>query len=226
MEGLSPSSSLYLFIDEAGNFDFAESGTSYLVLSCVSRRRPLLGAGELLELKYDLLESGQAELEYFHASEDRQSVRHLVWEVIERHLASMQVDSLIIEKRMVVEGLRSPEKLFAWAIGRLLHHVLGRWSTQPLSEIVVMTDRLPLNKHRAAAERAIRGQLTEIMPARARCRIFHHASMSDPGLQIVDYINWAVFRKWERGDRSSYARISRAIRSEYEIFRGRSGLSQ
>ncbi len=221
MEQPTSSSALYLFIDEAGNFDFAESGTAYLVLSCVTRRGPLVGAGDLLQLKYELLESGEAELEYFHASEDRHCVRQRVWGVIERRLESMQIDSLIIEKKLVVDGLRKPDKLYAWGVGRLLRHVLGKQWSEPAPDVIVLTDRLPLNKHRAAAERSIRGELADTLPTPGRSRVLHHASMSDPGLQIADYINWAIFRKWERGDRSSYERIASAIRSEHLIFRSR-----
>jgi len=65
---------LYLFIDEAGDFNFSESGTKYFVLTAASKTRPFTWELPISSLKYDLIEFG-LDIEYFHASEDRQQVR-------------------------------------------------------------------------------------------------------------------------------------------------------
>ncbi len=44
--------------------------------------------------------------------------------------------------------------------------------------------------------------------------IFHHCSASSANLQIVDYISWAVFRKYERSDDSYYQKISQYLIDE------------
>jgi len=62
---------LYLFLDEGGNFDFSKTGTKYFVITSLTKQRPFAAYKELVELKYDLIESG-VNLEYFHAAEDRQ----------------------------------------------------------------------------------------------------------------------------------------------------------
>ncbi len=49
--------------------------------------------------------------------------------------------------------------------------------------------------------------------------IFHHSSSSCIGLQVVDYCNWAIYRKWSRHDSRSYNMILPAIASEFDIFR-------
>lgn len=45
-----------------------------------------------------------------------------------------------------------------------------------------------------------------------------HPSGTHPYLQIVDYISWAIYRKWESGEDSSYRRIQHLVRSEFPIF--------
>jgi hypothetical protein len=65
---------LYIFLDEAGNFDFSSNGTRYFVMACITRERPFGDYNDFIQLKYDLVEHGD-EVEYFHASEDKQAVR-------------------------------------------------------------------------------------------------------------------------------------------------------
>jgi len=38
-------------------------------------------------------------------------------------------------------------------------------------------------------------------------------------LQIADYCNWAIYRKWNSGDYRSYNVIGPVVRSEFEIFK-------
>jgi hypothetical protein len=49
--------------------------------------------------------------------------------------------------------------------------------------------------------------------------VMFHSSKSDLNLQIADYLNWAVFRKWERNDQRSYDLVSKYVTSEYETFK-------
>lgn len=47
-----------------------------------------------------------------------------------------------------------------------------------------------------------------------RYDIFHHCSASSANLQIVDYIGWAIFRKYEHHQDSYYKKIKRYILDE------------
>lgn len=217
MSAIAPAP-VYLFVDEAGNFDFTAAGTKYLVLTCVSRRRPIGGGADLLRLKYDLWEKGLAEVEYFHATSDRYAVRAAVWEIVAAHLEEMEIDSLVVEKRLLVPGLRRPEKLYPWAMSLLMRHVLGRVCQDGPAQVMVVTDRLPIGKHKAVAEKSIHAALSQSVSHGSTFRLAHHASMSNPELQVADYINWAIFRKWERADTAPYAQIGRSICSEHDVF--------
>ena len=66
---------------------------------------------------------------------------------------------------------------------------------------------------------AIEGNVNVVLPTGTRYSLLHHASKSCVGLQVTDYCNWAVFRKWERGDSRSYDLVKGAIQSEFDIFR-------
>jgi hypothetical protein len=216
----SPPSSryLYVFLDEGGNLDFAPSGTKYFVLSSLTKERPFYAGKELIELKYDLVELG-TNLEFFHAAEDRQAVRNAVFSVIARHLEGVRVDSLIVEKRKTGPTLQAVEFFYPRMLGYLLCHVLGQLDLGDFQEVIVFTDRVPVNKHREAVEKAVKVTLARQLPTGTRFRVYHHDSKSNLDLQIADYCNWAIYRKWNSGDDRSYQVIQPVIRSEFEIFK-------
>ncbi len=93
-----PKRFLYVFLDEAGDLDFSPNGSRYFILACVTRERPFGDYSEFVNLKYEVVEQGM-DIEYFHASEDRQMVRNRVFDIIQRNLTGMRVDALIVEKR-------------------------------------------------------------------------------------------------------------------------------
>ena len=82
---------LYLFLDEGGNFDFSVSGTKYFTITSVSKIRPFESYMPLINLKHNLIESG-LDLEYFHASEDRQTIREKVFKIINKNLDKIRID--------------------------------------------------------------------------------------------------------------------------------------
>ncbi len=49
---------LYMFIDEGGNFDFSLRGTKYFTLSCLTEKRSFPSYDKLRCIEYDLIEDG------------------------------------------------------------------------------------------------------------------------------------------------------------------------
>ncbi len=97
---------LYIFLDEGGNFDFSPSGTKYFTLTSITKTRPFQIAPILDSLKYDLIETG-LDIEYFHAAEDRQAVRDMVFGAIQQFMNALRIDSLIVEKKKTGPALRA-----------------------------------------------------------------------------------------------------------------------
>lgn len=209
---------LYVFLDEAGNFDFSSTGTKYFILTAITMVRPFPQYSELTDLKYSLLESGQ-NLEYFHASEDSQPVRDAVFNIINKYLSYLRVDSMIVEKRKVGPALRSEEKFFPRMLGYLLRYVLNGHNLNDYSEVIVISDQIPVKKKQRAIEKAVKISLAEMLPEQTRYRVCHHDSKSNFNLQIADYCNWAIYRKWDRADLRSYNIVKKSVVSEFEIFK-------
>jgi len=209
---------LYVFLDEGGDFNFSTTGTRFFTLTTITTTRPFPWDTPLLSLKFDLIEVG-LDIEYFHASEDRQAVRDQVFTIIGGNLSKLHIDSLIIEKRKTGPALQVLEKFYPRMIGYLLRYILDPDNLRNIAEVIVITDSIPVSKKREAIEKAVKQALSNMLPSGMRYSILHHASKSCVGLQIADYCNWAIFRKWEREDLRSYELISSGIRSEFDIFK-------
>lgn len=211
----------YIFLDEAGNLDFSHKGTRYFVLTSVSMRRPFPIYEALSDYKHDCLEYG-LDMEYFHCADDNRHVRNGVFNLIGEYLGgmrNMRIDALVVEKRKTGPALQEDRRFYPKMLGYLLKFVLPKELKADAEEVIVITDKLPVNRKRQAVEKGIRLALTEMLPKGMKYRILHHASRSHYGLQLADYCCWAVFQKWSRNKTHFYDRIKRSVRSEFDIFR-------
>ena len=194
---------IYLYIDESGNFDFGRSGTRHFLLCGVLMRRPFAHLPGLLDVKYDFLEEG-LDLEHFHASEDRQAVRDRVFRCLAAHVGGLRVICVVARKATLDPGLRTPEGLYSAAFDLLVRAAINAHASATGAHIIVITDSLPVRSGGAAVRKAVRTTLKACTPAGASYRILHHASRADVNLQVADYCAWAAYRKWERADDRSY----------------------
>lgn len=207
----------YIFIDESGDFNFSPLGTAYFTLSSITTTRPFAFVSKLDTLKHDLMEQGH-NIEYFHASEEAQPVRDRVFAIIQEHLNGLRIDSLIVEKRKVGPALRDELRFYPEMLGYLLRNLIGRPAFGDAEQLILLTDLLPVAKKRKAVEKAVKITLAKMLPKFRKYRIMHHSSKSSYGLQIVDYCNWAIYRKWQRRDLRSYDLVKAGIKSEFDIF--------
>ena len=209
---------LYIFVDESGNFDFSEKGTAFFTLTCVATERPFRMYQEIDNYKYNLIEHGFP-LEFFHCAEDNRHIRSKMLGLIKKYLSKLRIDSLIVEKRKTDPTLQEPTEFYPRMLGYLLAYVLRDYRSGQFNKIVIITDSIPEAKKRKAMEKSTQAMLATMLPESTNHTILHHAAKSHYGLQIVDYCNWSIFRKWERSDNEHYSLIESAIRSEFDIFR-------
>lgn len=219
MPNASPT--LYIFLDEGGNFDFSAGGSTYFTLTCVSLYRPFTLHTALDTFKYDLMEhrvSPRIAMEYFHCAKDNRHIRARVLDMLAASVPPRSVDAVIVTKNKTGPALQAAEKFYPRMLGYLLRYAVTN-APGGVGEVIVITDSIPINKKRKAIEKAVKITLANMLPEGTPYRIMHHASRAHYGLQIVDYFNWAIYRKWERDDQTAYDRVAAQIRSEFEIFR-------
>lgn len=129
-----------------------------------------------------------------------------------------RADSVIGKERKTHPSLQPPEKFYPRMLGYLLHHVVDAFDPKSITKVIVITDRIPITRKRRAVEKAVKATLTQMLTSSVPYQILHHESRSSPSLRVVDYVCWAISRKWERCDPAWYEVIRPAIKSEFDIF--------
>lgn len=201
---------VYLFFDESGNLDFSPTGTKYYVFGALTTRTPAVFTRELAELRYELM-SGGLGLEAFHATEDRYVTRNSVFAILEA-IGGFQFDAIVVEKNAVPAQSRESARFYPQYASRLLSAIFGRYS-DPAERLILITDRIPVKRQRQAVEKAFKTFVRQQLGDRP-FSVLHHSSAGHSALQAVDYCTWAVYRKWQAGDRTAYDRIERFVQSE------------
>ncbi len=216
---------LFIFIDESGNFDFSPKGTKYFILSSVSTLNPL-GKEKLEEIKYDLMKNG-TNLEYFHAAEDKQVIRNQVYDFIE-NLENIEIDSVIVQKDKTNPSLYISEKkkkskkgtkLYTIVLRTLLQYIFYRYGDSAKVEqvVIVLSSIFDANK-RELIKKIIKIYLKQI--SSNPFYLYFHENRSDKNTQIADYCCWAIYRKWTDGEIRPYNAVNKGnkIKSEFDIF--------
>jgi hypothetical protein len=209
---------VYIFLDEAGNLDFSANGSRWFVLTSVSKRRPFAATVMLDDYKHACLEYG-LNTEYFHCADDNKHVRGKVFDIITDAIGELRIDSLVVEKSKTGPALQADLRFYPEMLGHLLKYVVPKEIAAGATEVIVITDLIPVNKKRRAVEKGVQRALAEMLPEGMRYRILHHSSRSHFGLQVADYCCWAVYRKWQMDETTYHSQIAPALRSEFEIFR-------
>ncbi len=88
---------LYIFIDESGNFDFTPKGTKHYVVNAFTTFQPVSQREELVRYRYELLREGYDQ-EFFHAAEDQQFVRDEVFRLLGRLRDTYEVHTVWVQK--------------------------------------------------------------------------------------------------------------------------------
>jgi len=208
---------VYIFLDEGGNFDFSTTGSHYYTFTSVVMTRPFSHYSQFENYKYDVIEYGK-NIDKFHCAEDNTHVRGRVFQLIQDNLDKLRIDSVVVRKCKTGPALRPPEKFYPRMLSYLLRHIIDKIDFNDVKEAIVITDSLPTKRNKKLFEKAIKKDLGSSLKEDASYRIIHHPSCAHYGLQIADYCNWAIMRKWERGDAEHYDTISPSIQSEYNIF--------
>ena len=206
----------YAYGDESGNFDFSDQqgASRYFILTTVVLPDHAIEA-DLMDLRRQSAWEGEPLTGGFHATNDKQRVRDLVFEVVARH--DFRVDATILEKRKADPGRRLPARLYslAWYI-----HLSGL-----VPDIVSEHDELQLFAASLGTEetRSEFGATVEVVAKdHAQSSIVAFTmwpSATSPLLQVTDYCAWAMQRRWERGDFRSYELVHDKIASEFDAFR-------
>lgn len=206
------SRTLYIFVDESGNFDFSESGTKHLVMTALFCLTPVHSASILSELKYQLLSEGVG-LANFHASEDRQQVRNLVFQKI-ASIAGLEAHTFWFTKELKQGNHVARDTVFA-SFGVALANLLRSSRLLDCDNAVVVFDKTLLYKE----EVAFRAKCKPIFSRVGKpFNIYFHNVNRDFNGQIADYVAWANFVSLERNEHRPIQSIPSELKGATEIY--------
>jgi hypothetical protein len=215
----------YLFADESGNFDFRwheqfAGATRYFAVGTLfSEGEESMRAlrHDLMDLRYTLAENGAPVSGAFHATEDQQAVRDAVFAVLGQH--DFKVDVTLLEKAKAQPHIRRNDpRFYQYAWFYHFKHFASRYF-QPDDQLLVVSAALGTKRTRAAFREAVEDVVTQVCNYRVNKRFGHWDTASDPCLQAVDYVLWAVMRDIERGDPRSRELIEDKIYSVFDLWR-------
>lgn len=207
---------LYIFLDESGNFDFSLTGTKHLVMCAYSTTEPQQHTLDLQMLKYQILAQGY-EQECFHATEDRQFVRDEVYKIIKQSRNSTY-DIVYLEKNKTHPLKQNKKVLYTLIVGALLTYIFGRIqrSNQQIDQIIIVVDQALTNKEQGYLKSLIKPRLKSTgMPY----KLYFFQTKSDPNGQIADYGAWGKYVSLERNELRPIRQIQHLISNDFDVFR-------
>lgn len=207
------SNTLYIFLDESGNLDFSRGGTKYYVLAAVTTTNPLATSQELQQLKYDLLEKG-VDIEYFHASEDKQTTRNEVVKKLQAMSNTLKVHYIYAEKPKTHPKLQSSSAFYGKLGTTLIKFIIG-YRSNGFDDILIVFDKALTSKERKSFLGEIKPELKSLGKP---YRIYFHRTLSDFNGQIADYFAWTKYVSLERNEQRPLNSLSGIPMTEFDLF--------
>ncbi len=208
---------IYIFFDESGKpeiysakgVNLVETGvaTKYLVLASVRVGDQLFLQQSVTDFKLRLLKdesfvkifSSAYALDSFHAQSDYPQVREKFYDFI-NNMPDVKIDVLVAEKLKCFPNLRTnPDKLYGVMAGHLLKNITHQADA---TEIIFSRkdSKLMVRREMEAEIERIRLHYLETHPNIDRqfnLSYQHNPHYTHGGLQVADYVAYAVFQAYE-----------------------------
>ena len=187
---------LYIYLDESGNFDFTDKGTPFLLLCAMTTTQPATTQQPLQELKYKLLEDG-TDIEGFHATEDEQRVRDLVFKSI-GGLDGIGFHYAYIDKKRLSADQKNDALIYELLSKKILDHCLSLEIAIEADKIIVIFDKV----FNARGQKKQKALIKPVLAATGKPYwLYFHRIMLDFNAQIADYGAWALYVKLSRNEK-------------------------
>ena len=206
---------LFVFVDESGNFDFSDKGTKHFVMAGVAALAPLHSAAEMQALRYQLLAEG-IDVPSFHATEDKQFVRDRVFSTFES-IKNVKAHAIYGDKHLAAPRLQSDSQLHALFGGALIKYFLKVFDSSDYKRVVVVFDQTFPKGKQGHFHKVIKPELKAL---KKPFHIYFQKMATDMNGQIADYIAWSKFVQLERNELRPWRSLTFTLQpSDFNIFR-------
>lgn len=222
--------SQWIFIDESGkpevysahgkNLVDSNQASKFLVLAAIRSENQLKLQQEVTEFRLSLLKDNQLTkvfssaytLDSFHAHNDYTEVRRKFYEFI--NTLAIKIDVIVVEKLKCFEPVkRNPGKMYGIMSGQLIKNLCHQANS---TEIIFSRkdSKLKLRQELETEVERVRLEYLTQHPGltpNLKLSYFHNPHYSHGGLQIADYIAYAIYQVFERGNKEWYELIKNKV---------------
>lgn len=203
-------SELYLFIDESG--DLGKFGNRYFVIAALCTSNPKAIFNIIKKIRQRKLKKSLKDVNELKANKSDNIIREAVLTKL-FECVDCSIHIIIVDKNNIKDYLfRCKNILYNYIAGILVEHAQGNF--KKISLIIDKKDKKGL----------LRDDFDSYITNHkinwdVKIGIEHKDSYADRGLQAVDFVAWAVNRKYNTSDDTFYKIIEPKIKHKKELFK-------
>jgi hypothetical protein len=206
----------YIFLDESGDLGFKKTSSRWFLFTIALTSNPR-ALEKAVKSVWKNLKKKHKKLGELHASKENDVTRTRLLKKLSE-IDDLKVMCIVLNKEKVYVDLQNQKNyLYNYTANILLDRLNTKDVLKDGESIYLFIDRKDTKKQ--LRENFIK-YLATSMEKRRKCdiKIELHASHENKSLQAVDFISWAIFRKYEMGDYKFYEIIKEKIISEKLLF--------
>jgi hypothetical protein len=206
----------YIFLDESGDLGFKKTSSKWFLFT-IALTNDARALERVVKRVWQPLKKKHKKLGELHASHEKDSTRRRVLQRLS-DVKDLKVLCVMLNKKKVYVDLQNQKNyLYNYTANILLDRLHTKGVLTPKEPIHLFVDRKDTKKR--LRENFI-SYLTDSMKKRrdGSFVVELHSSHENKSLQAVDFISWAIFRKYEQGDYEFYEIIKSKITDERLLF--------
>lgn len=209
---------MYIFLDESGDlgFKFKKGSSKWFLFTLVVVDDPRKLERVIKKVRIGLAKKHKRKMSELHAYHCDNATRSRVLSRLAEE--DIIVVTTVLNKSKVYVDLQNQKNyLYNFTANIILDRLINTKLIDSDSHISLVVDKKDTKKH--LRENFIT-YITEAMKKRrgGSFSMSLSASHEEKGLQAVDFISWAIFRKYEKGDFEFYELIKNKIVDERLLF--------
>jgi hypothetical protein len=184
----------YVYIDETG--DLGETGSKYFVITAIWTDQPELLDRLIKNIRRNKFKKQLKDVHEIKANKSRPELRMYILKKLSE-IERLRAQSIILKKDNVFSEYLKNDK------NKLYNYVCGIL----VSNMSIDSKNLVIRIDRSKGKQALRDDFDQYVTKKftearwnRKIEIYHSWSHSWSGLQLVDFVSWAVFHKFESGN--------------------------
>lgn len=207
---------MYIFLDESGDLGFSKKSSKWFLVT-IAMTRDERCLERVVKKVWRTLQKKHKHIGELHASNEKDTTRSKLLRMLSE-CDDLKIMTVILNKEKVFTDLQNQKNhLYNYTANILLDRLHNKYILEDDEEIDLVVDRK--DTKRALRENLINYLTNSMNQRRSSNFVLNlHASHENKSLQAVDFISWAIFRKYECGDYEFYEIIKNKIIDERLLF--------